>query len=193
LTFDRKEFIQIDFLASQHKHTPTQHNLICVSGSLWKGTTEVSSPHPIPFHAPAGDEPRVDGRKRAGSYSGEDRPWKQPSLKRCPTGPKLAKLAKVSGAPSKLRPHQSGTGVPRLLRAAFHLEAGPIRCVRGLKFTIVLMGQKAQIGPNPFTPTGRPANWLCKRLGILTTVVIGQKAQIGPNPFTPRGRADLVV
>jgi hypothetical protein len=41
------------------------------------------------------------------------------------------------------------------------------------------MGQKAQIDPNPFTPTGHPANWLCKRFGILTTVVIGQKAQIG--------------
>jgi hypothetical protein len=40
------------------------------------------------------------------------------------------------------------------LRAALHLEAGPIRCVRSLKFSLVI-GQKAQIGPNPFTPRGR--------------------------------------
>jgi hypothetical protein len=39
-------------------------------------------------------------------------------------------------------------------RAALHLEAGPIRCVRGLKPSLVI-GQKAQIGPNPFTPRGR--------------------------------------
>jgi hypothetical protein len=39
------------------------------------------------------------------------------------------------------------------LRAALHLEAGPIRCVRGLKSSLVI-GQKAQIGPNPFTPRG---------------------------------------
>jgi hypothetical protein len=42
----------------------------------------------------------------------------------------------------------------RRLRAALHLEAGPIRCVRGLKPSLVI-GQKAQIGPNPFTPRGR--------------------------------------
>jgi hypothetical protein len=41
-----------------------------------------------------------------------------------------------------------------ILRAALHLEAGPIRCVRGLKSSLVI-GQKAQIGPNPFTPRGR--------------------------------------
>jgi hypothetical protein len=41
-----------------------------------------------------------------------------------------------------------------LLRAALHLEAGPIRCVRGLKSALVI-GQKFQIGPNPFTPRGR--------------------------------------
>jgi hypothetical protein len=40
------------------------------------------------------------------------------------------------------------------LRAALHLEAGPIRCVRGLKSSLVI-GRKAQIGPNPFTPRGR--------------------------------------
>jgi hypothetical protein len=34
------------------------------------------------------------------------------------------------------------------VRAALHLEAGPIRCVRGLKASLVI-GQKAQIGPNP--------------------------------------------
>jgi hypothetical protein len=39
------------------------------------------------------------------------------------------------------------------LRAALHLEAGPIRCVRGLKSSPNI-GQKAQIGPNPFTPRG---------------------------------------
>ena len=40
------------------------------------------------------------------------------------------------------------------LRAALHLEAGPIRCVRGLKSSLVI-GQKVEIGPNPFTPRGR--------------------------------------
>ena len=40
------------------------------------------------------------------------------------------------------------------LRAALHLEAGPIRYVRGLKSSLVI-GQKAQMGPNPFTPRGR--------------------------------------
>ena len=40
------------------------------------------------------------------------------------------------------------------LRAALHREAGPIRCVRGLKSSLVI-GQKAQINPNPFTPRGR--------------------------------------
>jgi hypothetical protein len=40
------------------------------------------------------------------------------------------------------------------LRAALHLEAGPIRCVRGLKSSLVI-GQKAQISPNPFSPKGQ--------------------------------------
>jgi hypothetical protein len=40
-----------------------------------------------------------------------------------------------------------------ILRAALHLEAGPICCVRGLKSSLVI-DQKAQIGPNPFTPKG---------------------------------------
>ena len=39
-------------------------------------------------------------------------------------------------------------------RAALQLKAGPNRCVRGLKFSLVI-GQKAQIGPNSFTPRGR--------------------------------------
>jgi len=39
------------------------------------------------------------------------------------------------------------------LRAALYLEARPIRYVRGLKSSHVI-GQKAQIGPNPFTPRG---------------------------------------
>jgi hypothetical protein len=43
---------------------------------------------------------------------------------------------------------------PHLLRAALHLEVGPIRCVRGFKSSLVI-GQKAQISPNPFTPRGR--------------------------------------
>jgi hypothetical protein len=38
------------------------------------------------------------------------------------------------------------------IRAALHLEVGPIRSVRGLKSSLI--GQKAQIGPNPFTPRG---------------------------------------
>jgi hypothetical protein len=44
--------------------------------------------------------------------------------------------------------------IPWSLRVALHLQAGPIRCVRGLKSSLVI-GQKAQIGPNPFTPRGR--------------------------------------
>jgi hypothetical protein len=39
------------------------------------------------------------------------------------------------------------------LRAALHLDAGPICCVRGLKSSLMI-GQKAQICPNPFTPRG---------------------------------------
>jgi hypothetical protein len=50
--------------------------------------------------------------------------------------------------------------------AALHLEARPICCIRGLKPSLVI-GQKAQIGPNSFTPRGR-ANSLCKRVEILT-------------------------
>jgi hypothetical protein len=46
------------------------------------------------------------------------------------------------------------------LRAASHLEAGPIRCVRGLKSSLVI-DQKAQIGPNPFTPRGRADLVVC--------------------------------
>jgi hypothetical protein len=44
------------------------------------------------------------------------------------------------------------------LGAALHLEAEPIRCVRGLK-SLLVIGQNAQIGPNPFTPRGR-ADWV---------------------------------
>jgi hypothetical protein len=40
------------------------------------------------------------------------------------------------------------------LRAAVHLEAGPIRCLKGLKSSLVI-GQKVEIDPNPFTPRGR--------------------------------------
>jgi hypothetical protein len=40
------------------------------------------------------------------------------------------------------------------LRAALHLDAMPICCVRGLKSPLVI-SQKAQIGPNPFTLRGR--------------------------------------
>ncbi len=46
----------------------------------------------------------------------------------------------------------SRLGCTYTLRAAIHMEAGPIRCVRGLKSSLVI-GQKAQIGPNPFTRT----------------------------------------
>jgi hypothetical protein len=38
------------------------------------------------------------------------------------------------------------------IRAALHLEAGPICCVRGFKSSLVI-GQKVDINPNPFTPT----------------------------------------
>jgi hypothetical protein len=40
------------------------------------------------------------------------------------------------------------------LKATLHLEAGPIRCERGLKSSLVI-GQKVEIGPNSFTPRGR--------------------------------------
>jgi hypothetical protein len=40
------------------------------------------------------------------------------------------------------------------VRVALHLEAKPIRCVRGLNSSLVI-GQKAQFGPNSFTPRGR--------------------------------------
>jgi hypothetical protein len=46
------------------------------------------------------------------------------------------------------------------IRAPFHLEVGLVRCVRGLKFSFVI-GQKAEIGPNPFTPKGRVNLVLC--------------------------------
>jgi hypothetical protein len=44
------------------------------------------------------------------------------------------------------------------LRAALHLEAGPIRCVRGLKSSLVI-GKKVQIGPNSFTLEAMPIWW----------------------------------
>jgi hypothetical protein len=44
------------------------------------------------------------------------------------------------------------------LRAALHLEAGPIRCVRGLKSSLVI-GQKAQIDPNPLHLEAGPIWW----------------------------------
>jgi hypothetical protein len=44
--------------------------------------------------------------------------------------------------------------ISMLIRAALHLEAGLVCCVRGLKSSLVI-AQKAQIGPNPFTPRGR--------------------------------------
>jgi hypothetical protein len=40
------------------------------------------------------------------------------------------------------------------LRAALNLEAGPIRCIGSLKSSLVI-GQKAEIGLNPFTSRGR--------------------------------------
>jgi hypothetical protein len=50
----------------------------------------------------------------------------------------------------------SGEGATLLLpdlRAALHLKARPLRRVRGLK-SLLVIGQKVQIGPNPFTPRG---------------------------------------
>ena len=38
-----------------------------------------------------------------------------------------------------------------VLRATLHLELGPIRCVRGLESSLVIV-EKVEIGPNPFTP-----------------------------------------
>jgi hypothetical protein len=54
---------------------------------------------------------------------------------------------------SSLQGHGSWLMCEVTLRAALHVEAGPIRYVRGLKSSLVI-GQKAQIGPNPFTPRG---------------------------------------
>jgi hypothetical protein len=51
-------------------------------------------------------------------------------------------------------------GPSEALRAALHREAGPIRCVRGLKSSLVI-GQKAQIGPNPFKPKGHADLVVC--------------------------------
>jgi hypothetical protein len=76
-------------------------------------------------------------------------------------GPLYGPLCKVG---LKLRPTSSPSGLNSkwalILRcpnkAPLHLEAGPIRCARGLgdlKSSLVI-GQKAQIGPNPFTPKG---------------------------------------
>jgi hypothetical protein len=39
-------------------------------------------------------------------------------------------------------------------RAALHLKARPICCVRGFKSSLMI-GQKVEIGPNPTTPRGR--------------------------------------
>ena len=39
------------------------------------------------------------------------------------------------------------------LRAALHLEVGPFRCVRALISSLAI-GQKVEIGPNPFAPRG---------------------------------------
>jgi hypothetical protein len=51
--------------------------------------------------------------------------------------------------------HTKEVGLCRFqLKAALHLEAGAIHCVRGLKSSLVI-GQKAQICHNPFTPRGR--------------------------------------
>jgi hypothetical protein len=41
----------------------------------------------------------------------------------------------------------------RGLTTALNLEARPIRCVRGLKPSLVI-GQMGEIGSNPFTPRG---------------------------------------
>jgi hypothetical protein len=40
------------------------------------------------------------------------------------------------------------------VRATLHLEAWPVCCVRGFKSSLVI-GQKVEIGPNPFTPRGQ--------------------------------------
>src|SRR6202048_5044981 len=55
---------------------------------------------------------------------------------------------------SPLQGHGSWLMCEVALRAALHLEAEPIRCVRGLKSSIVI-GQKVEINPNPFTHGGR--------------------------------------
>ena len=52
----------------------------------------------------------------------------------------------------------SGYYVP--LRVALHLKAGPLCCVRGLKSSLVI-GQKVEIGPIPFTPRGWVDSMVC--------------------------------
>jgi len=42
---------------------------------------------------------------------------------------------------------------PRQLRAAWDIEAGPIFCVKRMKSSLVI-GQKVEMGSNPFTPRG---------------------------------------
>jgi hypothetical protein len=54
---------------------------------------------------------------------------------------------------SKFHGHGSWLVCKVALRVALHLEAGHVRCVRGLKSSLVI-GHKFQIGPNPFTPKG---------------------------------------
>jgi hypothetical protein len=56
--------------------------------------------------------------------------------------------------PQQIQHYKLGISVVTdIIRAALHLEVGPIHCVRGLKSSLVI-GQKAQVGPNPFTPRG---------------------------------------
>jgi hypothetical protein len=54
----------------------------------------------------------------------------------------------------------------KLTPTPLHLEVGSICCVRGFKSSLVI-GQKVEISPSPFTPRGR-AKLLCKRFQILT-------------------------
>jgi hypothetical protein len=53
-----------------------------------------------------------------------------------------------------IKNHLASDNACNTLRAALHFEAGPIYCVRGFKSSPVI-GQKAETGPNPFTPRGQ--------------------------------------
>jgi hypothetical protein len=86
-----------------------------------------------------------------------------------------------------------------ILRAALHLEASPVCCVRGLKrhnTPYCILGHHDQYRANglavmPVLDTGIIFSFSCKRLEILTCD--WPKGSNRSQPLYTRGRADLVV